>query len=68
MSSFSPEALTAKLNSLNNTAQSIQTVSLWLIHHRKHAKIIVKVWFSHLMKGNAIACALTVGLGIQHLD
>ncbi|PIK47740.1 putative regulation of nuclear pre-mRNA domain-containing protein 1B [Apostichopus japonicus] len=50
MSSFSPEALTAKLNSLNNTAQSIQTVSLWLIHHRKHAKIIVKVWFSHLMK------------------
>ncbi|KAJ8041653.1 Regulation of nuclear pre-mRNA domain-containing protein 1A [Holothuria leucospilota] len=50
MSSFSSEALSSKLGALNNTAQSIQTLSLWLIHHRKHAKTIVKVWYNQLLK------------------
>ncbi|KAJ9575459.1 hypothetical protein L9F63_007664, partial [Diploptera punctata] len=30
--------------------QSIQTLSLWLIHHRKHHATIVKVWFRELQK------------------
>jgi regulator of Ty1 transposition protein 103 len=51
MSSFSDSNLAKKLNELNGTQQSIQTLSLWLIHHRKHSKTIVQVWLRELKKG-----------------
>jgi len=35
---------------LNQSQQSIQTLSLWLIHHRKHAKNITQVWARELHK------------------
>jgi len=44
MSAFSETALETKLTDLNPSQQSIQTLSLWLIHHRKHAKKIVLTW------------------------
>ena len=44
MSAFSETALETKLKDLNQSQQSIQTLSLWLIHHRKHAKKIVLTW------------------------
>lgn len=44
MSAFSETALETKLTELNPSQQSIQTLSLWLIHHRKHAKKIVATW------------------------
>jgi len=44
MSAFSETALETKLTDLNPSQQSIQTLSLWLIHHRKHAKKIVMTW------------------------
>lgn len=50
MSSFTEKALVDKLVTLTNTQQSIQTMSLWLIHHRKHAKKIVTVWYTLLVK------------------
>ena len=50
MSSFSESAFTKKLSELNNSQQSIQTLSLWVIHHRKHAKTIVQVWQTELIK------------------
>ena len=50
MSSFSESAFTRKLGELNNSQQSIQTLSLWVIHHRKHAKTIVQVWQTELIK------------------
>ncbi|XP_054748214.2 regulation of nuclear pre-mRNA domain-containing protein 1B-like [Lytechinus pictus] len=50
MSSFTEKALSDKLATLTNTQQSIQTMSLWLIHHRKHAKKIVTVWYTLLVK------------------
>lgn len=53
MTSFSEGALEKKLSELNNSQQSIQTLSLWLIHHRKHCKTIVQVWFKELVKGKA---------------
>ena len=43
MSGYSEPALEKKLSDLNNSAQSIQQLSLWLIHHRKHYHSIVKV-------------------------
>ncbi|KAF7211269.1 regulation of nuclear pre-mRNA domain-containing protein 1A [Nothobranchius furzeri] len=50
MSAFSEAALEKKLSELSNSQQSVQTLSLWLIHHRKHSKTIVTVWFSELRK------------------
>lgn len=51
MSVFSESALEKKLAELSNSQQSVQTLSLWLIHHRKHSKTIVKVWYNELTKG-----------------
>jgi hypothetical protein len=51
MAGFTEVALAKKLADLNSSQQSIQTLSLWLIHHRKHHATIVKVWFRELQKG-----------------
>lgn len=50
MSAFTETALVKKLLDLNPSQQSIQTLSLWLIHHRKHHANIVKSWFKELQK------------------
>ncbi|RWS03189.1 regulation of nuclear pre-mRNA domain-containing protein 1B-like isoform X3 [Dinothrombium tinctorium] len=50
MSGFTSEALEKRLSELNNSQQSIQTLSLWLIHHRKHHSAIVQTWFKELRK------------------
>lgn len=55
MSSFSESALEKKLSELSNSQQSVQTLSLWLIHHRKHAGPIVSVWHRELRKGKPAA-------------
>lgn len=47
--SFSESSLLKKFQELNNTQQSVQTLSLWVIHHRKHSKIIVGTWLKELM-------------------
>lgn len=64
MSAFTETALIKKLMELNASQQSIQTLSLWLIHHRKHYANIVKSWYKELMKGNTnqnvIKCRLIV--------
>jgi uncharacterized protein (DUF2249 family) len=51
MAGFTESALSKKLSELNSSQQSIQTLSLWLIHHRKHHATIVNVWFKELQKG-----------------
>lgn len=60
MSSFSQSAFDKKLSELNSSSQSIQTLSLWLIHHRKHAKHAVKLWKSHLLKATNAQRKLTL--------
>ncbi|KAG6464538.1 hypothetical protein O3G_MSEX014580 [Manduca sexta] len=50
MSGFTENALIRKLQELNSSQQSIQTLSLWLIHHRKHHAAVVKTWFRELLK------------------
>ncbi|CAD6258526.1 unnamed protein product [Miscanthus lutarioriparius] len=42
--SFSEQRLIDKLNRLNNSATSIQTLSQWCIFHRKRAKRVVDTW------------------------
>ncbi|XP_073462641.1 regulation of nuclear pre-mRNA domain-containing protein 1B isoform X1 [Aquarana catesbeiana] len=53
MSSFSESALEKKLSELSNSQQSVQTLSLWLIHHRKHAAAIVTVWQRELRRAKS---------------
>jgi len=48
MSGFSESTLTQKLVELNSSALSIQSVSLWLLHHRKHYQTCVKIWYKEL--------------------
>jgi len=48
MSGFSEVTLSQKLAELNHTQPSIQGLSLWLLHHRKHYQSIVKVWYKEL--------------------
>lgn len=50
MSAFTESALIKKLGDLNTSSQSIQTLSLWLIHHRKHNEKIVSIWMKELAK------------------
>ncbi|VDM46258.1 unnamed protein product [Toxocara canis] len=45
MAGFSEAAMTRRLETLNTTTQSIQTLSMWLLHHQKHnADSIVHLW------------------------
>lgn len=48
---FTESAFIKKLAELNSSSQSIQTLSLWLIHHRKHYSSVVKIWVRELIKG-----------------
>lgn len=50
MSVFSEESMQKKLAELNVSQQSIQTTSLWLIHHKKHAQQVAQVWAAELYK------------------
>ncbi|XP_075978493.1 regulation of nuclear pre-mRNA domain-containing protein 1B [Anticarsia gemmatalis] len=50
MAGFTENALVRKLQELNSSQQSIQTLSLWLIHHRKHHAVVVKTWYKELLK------------------
>lgn len=54
MAGFTENAFVRKLCELNNSTQSIQTLALWLIHHRKHHAHIVKIWCRELQRGKRI--------------
>ena len=51
---FSVPILEKKLKELNTTLQSIQGLSQWAIHHRKHSKSIISVWYKELQKGERV--------------
>ncbi|XP_062871507.1 regulation of nuclear pre-mRNA domain-containing protein 1B [Trichomycterus rosablanca] len=53
MSSFSEPALEKKLSELSNSQQSVQTLSLWIIHYRKHSSTIVRIWHKELKKAKS---------------
>ncbi|VVC40969.1 Hypothetical protein CINCED_3A010464 [Cinara cedri] len=52
MTSFTEKGLHKRLQELNSSQQSIQTLSLWLIHHRKYAHTVVKIWSKELLAGS----------------
>jgi len=49
-SKFSREHLTRKLRDLTESQNSISTLSLWLLHHKKFAHDAAKVWFDELKR------------------
>ena len=59
MSGYSDNVLERKFADLTNSPQSIQQLSVWLIHHRKHYQSIVKCWFKELGKAKPNARKLT---------
>jgi len=59
MSGYSDNVLEKKFVDLNNSPQSIQQLSVWLIHHRKHYQSIVKCWFKELGKAKPNTKKLT---------
>jgi len=52
MAAFSDADLLDKLHRLNSTQQSIQTLSHWIMCHRRNAFRIVELWSQELQKGN----------------
>lgn len=68
MSSFSDSNFVKKLGELNNTQQSIQTLSLWLIHHRKHSKTIVQVWLREMQRGRSKLVCQHFCCCLQHME
>uniref|UniRef100_A0A915BIP6 CID domain-containing protein n=2 Tax=Parascaris univalens TaxID=6257 RepID=A0A915BIP6_PARUN len=51
MAGFSEMAMAKRLETLNTTTQSIQTLSMWLLHHQKHnADNIVHLWLKEVKK------------------
>ena len=52
MSSFSVQGFQEKLNRLTPSQDSIETLSLWVIHHKAHGKTSAAVWQDNVEKGN----------------
>lgn len=59
MSSFSTSSLVKKLRDLTTSQQSVQSLSNWLIHHRKHAKVALEVWQREFTKGTGALVEIT---------
>ena len=57
--SFSESSLLRKFSELNSTQQSVQTLSLWLIHHRKYSRTIVNIWLKELLTASKAERKLT---------
>ncbi|TVU50694.1 hypothetical protein EJB05_02074, partial [Eragrostis curvula] len=51
--SFSEQRLVEKLNKLNSSAASIQTLSQWCIFHRKKARRVVDTWEKQFNSANS---------------
>ncbi|XP_028407104.1 uncharacterized protein LOC114529484 [Dendronephthya gigantea] len=50
MASFSIKSFDKKLKEMSSRQDSVQTVSLWLIHHRAHSKSVVYLWLDRMKK------------------
>ncbi|XP_022110340.1 regulation of nuclear pre-mRNA domain-containing protein 2-like [Acanthaster planci] len=53
MAGLNVESLKRKFQALNNTQDSIQTLSLWIIHHKNHYRQIIELWMEHLKEAKA---------------
>lgn len=42
-----------RLNLVDSTQESVQTLSLWILYHRSQAESLLKIWFKVLKKSKA---------------
>ena len=56
MSSYSIQTLTEKLDRLSLSQDSIETLSLWMIHHKSKANTSVSTWLEEFKKGEDDVC------------
>lgn len=47
---FDQSNLRHKFETVTNSQENIQTLSLWLIHHKNHHKKIIETWQSVISK------------------
>ncbi|KAH9520157.1 Regulation of nuclear pre-mRNA domain-containing protein 2 [Bulinus truncatus] len=59
-STINEESVEKKLKTVNNTQDSIQSLSLWIIHHKSHHSKIVELWMKVLKKTVQPAHRLTL--------
>lgn len=50
MATFNPKSFDKKLKSLDGSQTGIETLSLWILHHRQHANIITATWLDAVRK------------------
>lgn len=50
--SFNEENLMRKLDQCTPTQESIQTLALWIIHHKNHHQLIAKLWLKKMIEVN----------------
>jgi len=48
MAAFSTQSLRTRLDGLSMSQESIETLSLWLMHHRTHAKQVIQTFKSSI--------------------
>ena len=51
MAALNEASVQRKFANVNNTQDSIQSLSLWVLHHKAHHERIVELWFKALKKG-----------------
>ena len=52
MATFNAKAFEKKLNGMDLSQTSVQTVSLWIIHHKQNIREVIGVWVDMMKKGN----------------
>lgn len=50
--SYTTDAVTSKLSGLNDTQESITSISQWIMFHRRHAPQTVKTWLQYLQEAS----------------
>ena len=51
MALLNQKAFERKLQNMSSAQDSVQTVSLWMIHHKKNASDMANVWLDQLRRG-----------------
>ena len=51
MAALNEASVQRKFANVNNTQDNIQSLSLWVLHHKAHHERIVELWYKSLKKG-----------------
>lgn len=66
MASLNEANVERKFKQVSNTQDSIQSLSLWVIHHKAHHEKIVSIWVKVLKKGEYFIFDLNRGVSVAN--